>query len=291
MSELLPVGRRPSTRARTPQGFFGAYGGRFVPETVIPALEELTAAYEAACDDPAFEAELDDLLARLRRPRHAALPRRAARRGGRARHRLPQARGPVPHRRAQDQQHARPVPARQAHGQEARHRRDGRRPARRRDRDGRRAHGPRVRRLHGRRGHPPPVAQRLQDAAARRRGHPGRRGDAARWPTRSPRRCATGSSASRTRSTCSARAVGPHPYPMMVRDFQSVIGREIIEQLQARGRRAASTRSSRASAAAPTRSARSTRSCSASDALGSARCSSAPRPRAWDSTPTRPARR
>ncbi len=42
-------------------GFFGAYGGRFVPETVIPALEELTAAYRAASDDPEFEAELEDL--------------------------------------------------------------------------------------------------------------------------------------------------------------------------------------------------------------------------------------
>jgi tryptophan synthase beta chain len=42
-------------------GFFGAYGGRFVPETVIPALEELTEAYAAAANDDAFEAELDDL--------------------------------------------------------------------------------------------------------------------------------------------------------------------------------------------------------------------------------------
>jgi tryptophan synthase beta chain len=42
-------------------GFFGAYGGRFVPETVIPALEELTSAYEAACQDGEFEAQLEDL--------------------------------------------------------------------------------------------------------------------------------------------------------------------------------------------------------------------------------------
>ena len=48
---------------------------------------------------------------------------------------LPQARGPRAHRRAQDQQRARPVPAREAHGQAARDRRDRRRPARRRDRD------------------------------------------------------------------------------------------------------------------------------------------------------------
>ena len=42
-------------------GFFGAYGGRFVPETVIPALEELTAAYLEAGNDPEFEARLEDL--------------------------------------------------------------------------------------------------------------------------------------------------------------------------------------------------------------------------------------
>jgi tryptophan synthase beta chain len=41
---------------------FGAFGGRFVPETLIAALDELTAAWHAACHDHAFRAELDDLL-------------------------------------------------------------------------------------------------------------------------------------------------------------------------------------------------------------------------------------
>jgi tryptophan synthase beta chain len=41
---------------------FGAFGGRYVPETLIPALDELTAAYEAARADPAFEAELERML-------------------------------------------------------------------------------------------------------------------------------------------------------------------------------------------------------------------------------------
>jgi tryptophan synthase beta chain len=41
---------------------FGAFGGRFVPETLVAALDELTDAYEAARADPAFEAELDELL-------------------------------------------------------------------------------------------------------------------------------------------------------------------------------------------------------------------------------------
>ena len=44
-------------------GRFGAYGGRYVPETLMAALEELEAAYEAAKQDPAFHAELHSLLA------------------------------------------------------------------------------------------------------------------------------------------------------------------------------------------------------------------------------------
>jgi tryptophan synthase beta chain len=41
---------------------YGAFGGRYVPETVIGALDELEAAYLAHRDDPAFRAELDGLL-------------------------------------------------------------------------------------------------------------------------------------------------------------------------------------------------------------------------------------
>ncbi|MFZ4484441.1 MAG: tryptophan synthase subunit beta [Chthoniobacterales bacterium] len=43
-------------------GHFGPYGGIFVPETLMTALEELTEAYEAARRDPAFRLELDQLL-------------------------------------------------------------------------------------------------------------------------------------------------------------------------------------------------------------------------------------
>ena len=41
---------------------FGPYGGRYVPETVIPALDQLTAAYERLSGDPAFTAQLEGLL-------------------------------------------------------------------------------------------------------------------------------------------------------------------------------------------------------------------------------------
>jgi tryptophan synthase beta chain len=46
----------------TVAGRFGAYGGRYVPETLMAALEELEAAYAAAEADPAFHEELDGLL-------------------------------------------------------------------------------------------------------------------------------------------------------------------------------------------------------------------------------------
>jgi tryptophan synthase beta chain len=42
-------------------GHFGPYGGRFAPEVLMAPLEELEHAYEAARQDPAFQAELADL--------------------------------------------------------------------------------------------------------------------------------------------------------------------------------------------------------------------------------------
>lgn len=50
MSELVSRGR------------FGRFGGRYVPETLMPALEELEVAYEEARDDPAYHEELAGYL-------------------------------------------------------------------------------------------------------------------------------------------------------------------------------------------------------------------------------------
>jgi tryptophan synthase beta chain len=44
------------------EGRFGPYGGRYVPETLVAALDELAAMYDAARADPAFWAELQNLL-------------------------------------------------------------------------------------------------------------------------------------------------------------------------------------------------------------------------------------
>jgi tryptophan synthase beta chain len=43
------------------RGYFGSYGGRFVPETLMPVLDELAAAYQEAKADAAFWAEFDSL--------------------------------------------------------------------------------------------------------------------------------------------------------------------------------------------------------------------------------------
>src|SRR5438034_10039680 len=41
------------------RGYFGQFGGQYVPETLMPALHELEAAYEEAKADPSFREELD----------------------------------------------------------------------------------------------------------------------------------------------------------------------------------------------------------------------------------------
>jgi tryptophan synthase beta chain len=50
-------------RAKIPNkyGYFGEYGGKFVPETLMPALDELEKAYAAAMADTAFKTEFDRL--------------------------------------------------------------------------------------------------------------------------------------------------------------------------------------------------------------------------------------
>lgn len=44
------------------EGRFGPFGGRYVPETLIPALDELAAAYDEAASDPTFQAEVQRML-------------------------------------------------------------------------------------------------------------------------------------------------------------------------------------------------------------------------------------
>ena len=46
-----------------PTGRFGEYGGRYVPESLVPACAEVEAAFRGAWSDPVFRARLDSLLA------------------------------------------------------------------------------------------------------------------------------------------------------------------------------------------------------------------------------------
>ena len=103
---------------------FGTYGGRYVPETLIPALDELERGWRDALADDSFHAELHALADDVRGAPDTAHARRALR--ARQAH-LPEARRPPPHRRAQAQQRARPDRARAAARQAPHRRRDGRR--------------------------------------------------------------------------------------------------------------------------------------------------------------------
>jgi tryptophan synthase beta chain len=52
----------PEGRVPTAEGYFGAFGGKFIPEALVAAVDEVAAEYEKAKADPAFAAELEDLL-------------------------------------------------------------------------------------------------------------------------------------------------------------------------------------------------------------------------------------
>ena len=117
-------------------GHFGPYGGRYVPETLMEPLAELEEAYEGRAPRSRLRVRAARAPPRLRGPAHAPRPRGAAL-GAARRPRLAEARGPLPHGRAQDQQRPRPGAPREADGEEARHRRDRRGAARRRDGHGR----------------------------------------------------------------------------------------------------------------------------------------------------------
>ncbi|MTE18599.1 tryptophan synthase subunit beta [Streptomyces sp. TRM43335] len=52
----------PEGRVPTAEGYFGAFGGKFIPEALVAAVDEVAAEYDKAKADPSFAAELEDLL-------------------------------------------------------------------------------------------------------------------------------------------------------------------------------------------------------------------------------------
>ena len=57
---MNPIGEL--MREASPTGRFGEFGGRFVPESLVPACDELDVAFHKAWSDPSFRSELDRLL-------------------------------------------------------------------------------------------------------------------------------------------------------------------------------------------------------------------------------------
>ena len=86
-----------------PTGRFGQFGGRFVPESLVPACMELEAAFRSAWADPLFHAELDGHPPSLRWSAHTGHRVRPAVRGA-GRPAPAEAGGPGPHRLPQAQQ-------------------------------------------------------------------------------------------------------------------------------------------------------------------------------------------
>ena len=230
-----PVFGRRDPDAR---GYFGAYGGRFVPETLVAAGGGARARLlRGARPTAAFVDEFVAAAAPLRRPADAALRGGAAVRGRRL-PRLPQARGPGPHRRAQDQQRAsarrcwrsgwarRRVVAETGAGQ----------------------HGVASATACALLGLECVVYMGTEDMARqalnvvrmrllgadrgrRRRRQPHAEGRHQRGDARLGRR--------RPHDThyLLGSALGPHPYPLMVREFQSIIGQEARQQILAQAGR------------------------------------------------------
>jgi tryptophan synthase beta chain len=61
-SNFQPADNQASTQTPDVLGRFGQFGGKYVPETLMPALSELEAAYQQYRNDPGFQAELQQLL-------------------------------------------------------------------------------------------------------------------------------------------------------------------------------------------------------------------------------------
>ncbi|RAG85050.1 tryptophan synthase subunit beta [Streptacidiphilus pinicola] len=61
---MAPAFFVPDRTGRVPsaEGYFGAFGGRFIPEALVAAVEEVAVEFDKAKDDPSFAAELGELL-------------------------------------------------------------------------------------------------------------------------------------------------------------------------------------------------------------------------------------
>ena len=84
---------------QTEDGRFGPFGGRYVPETLIAALDELGTAFDEASQDVSFSEQLEVLRRDYVGPPFAPLPGREAGNGLRCGSDLPQTGRSQPYRR------------------------------------------------------------------------------------------------------------------------------------------------------------------------------------------------
>jgi tryptophan synthase beta chain len=218
------------------RGYFGSYGGRYVPETLMPALQDLERLYRQAAGDPAFHDELSGLLRDyVGRPTPLTFAERLTAHFGSAKIYL----------KREDLCHTGAHKINNTIGQILLAKRSGKR--RIIAETGAGQHGVATATVAAKMGLDCVVYMGEEDMArqqlnVRRMEMLG-----------SSVRCVT--SGSRTLKDATSEAirdwvthvedtfyiigsvVGPHPYPMMVRDFQSIIGREVESQVaRAEGR-------------------------------------------------------
>jgi tryptophan synthase beta chain len=213
------------------RGRFGPYGGRYVPETLIPALDELEAAYRSAQADPAFRAELDaDLRDYVGRPSLLTLARNLTERCGGARIYL----------KREDLNHTGAHKVNNTIGQALLARRMGKR--RVIAETGAGQHGVATATAAARYGLECVVymgeedvrRQALNVFRMRLLGAEVRPVASGTRTLKDATNEAIRDWVTNVRDTfyVIGSVVGPHPYPMLVRDFQSVVGREVIAQLR-----------------------------------------------------------
>ena len=214
------------------RGRFGPYGGRYVPETLIPALDELDAAYRAARLDPAFQKELDHYLRTVvGRPSLLTLAERLTAELG----------GPKVYLKREDLNHTGAHKINNTIGQALLARRMGKR--RVIAETGAGQHGvatATAAALFGLEcvvymGEEDVRRQELNVVRMRLLGAEVRPVTSGTRTLKDATNEAIRDWVTNVRSTfyIIGSVVGPHPYPMMVRDLQSVIGQETIAQLQA----------------------------------------------------------
>ena len=214
------------------RGHFGIFGGRFVAETLMPLILDLEAAYTDAKNDPAFQAELSDLMVHYGgRPSPLYYAERLTEHLG----------GAKIYFKRDELNHTGSHKINNCLGQILLARRMGK--TRIIAETGAGQHGvavatvcalrPAVRDLHGQDGRRTAAAQRFPHEAARSEGE---RGDLGRDDAQGrDERGAARLGDERPRHLLHHRhGGGPAPYPAMVRDFQSIIGTEVREQMLAR---------------------------------------------------------